>query len=70
MALTSWKKKVALLACKAACESASVAVRLVPFWAARVGVAESFLMSYIAVSAIQEPVGGIHACDVSVEWLS
>ena len=44
--LTSWKKKVALLACRAAWESAGAAAWLAPFWAASVGVAESFLMSY------------------------
>lgn len=45
--LTSWKKKVALLAWRAAWESTGVAERKTSFWEARVGVADSFLMSYM-----------------------
>ena len=55
---TSWKKKVALLACKAACESAIDAGRRISFCARRVGVAESFLMSCQRVSVPSLSVGG------------
>lgn len=48
MILTSWKKKVALLAWRAAWESTGVAERRASFWEVRVGVADSFLMSYMA----------------------
>ena len=52
--LTSWKKKVALFACRAACESAGPARCAVSFWGGRIGVAESFLMSYgCSVSEVQ-----------------
>lgn len=42
---TSWKKKVALFACSAAWESRGVDWRWESLMEAKVGVAESFLMS-------------------------
>lgn len=45
MGHTSWKKKVALFACSAAWESRGVDWRWVSLIEAKVGVAESFLMS-------------------------
>lgn len=48
--LTSWKKKVALFAWREAWESMEPVSRITAFWAWRVGVAESFLMSCLAVS--------------------
>lgn len=52
--LTNWKKNVALFACRAACESTGVAERRISFCAASVGVADSFLMSYMAQELVSD----------------